>query len=57
MGQLVLSLFPGIGLLDRAFEAEGFVVVCDTYRQTLRWSDGLHAMALGREIRRHRPGR
>lgn len=27
MGHLVLSLFPGIGLLDRAFEAEGFCVV------------------------------
>lgn len=25
--QLVLSLFPGIGLFDRAFEAEGFCVV------------------------------
>jgi DNA (cytosine-5)-methyltransferase 1 len=25
--QLVLSLFPGIGLLDRAFEEDGFVVV------------------------------
>jgi len=25
--QVVLSLFPGIGLLDRAFEAEGFCVV------------------------------
>jgi DNA (cytosine-5)-methyltransferase 1 len=25
--RLVLSLFPGIGLLDRAFEAEGFFVV------------------------------
>jgi len=25
--QLVLSLFPGIGLLDRAFEEEGFVIV------------------------------
>lgn len=25
--QLVLSLFPGIGLLDMAFEAEGFCVV------------------------------
>ncbi len=24
---LVLSLFPGIGLLDRAFELEGFTVV------------------------------
>jgi DNA (cytosine-5)-methyltransferase 1 len=24
---LILSLFPGIGLLDRAFEAEGFTVV------------------------------
>ena len=24
---LVLSLFPGIGLLDRAFEEEGFCVV------------------------------
>ena len=24
---LVLSLFPGIGLLDRAFELEGFCVV------------------------------
>lgn len=24
---LVLSLFPGIGLLDRAFEAEGFTIV------------------------------
>jgi len=24
---LVLSLFPGIGLLDRAFEEEGFTVV------------------------------
>lgn len=27
MSDLVLSLFPGIGLLDRAFEAEGFCVV------------------------------
>ena len=27
MQQLVLSLFPGIGLLDMAFEAEGFCVV------------------------------
>lgn len=27
MQQLVLSLFPGIGLLDRAFEEEGFTVV------------------------------
>jgi len=27
MGDLVLSLFPGIGLLDTAFEAEGFCVV------------------------------
>src|SRR5690242_14671437 len=27
MTQLVLSLFPGIGLLDRAFEMEGFCVV------------------------------
>ena len=27
MTQLVLSLFPGLGLLDRAFEEEGFVVV------------------------------
>jgi DNA (cytosine-5)-methyltransferase 1 len=26
-GELVLSLFPGIGLLDMAFEAEGFCVV------------------------------
>src|SRR5713226_9467971 len=26
-GQLVLSLFPGIGLLDMAFEEEGFCVV------------------------------
>lgn len=26
-GRLVLSLFPGIGLLDRAFELEGFCVV------------------------------
>lgn len=26
-GDLVLSLFPGIGLLDRAFEEEGFCVV------------------------------
>lgn len=25
--QLVLSLFPGIGLLDMAFEEEGFCVV------------------------------
>lgn len=25
--RLVLSLFPGIGLLDRAFEAEGFTIV------------------------------
>ncbi len=24
---LILSLFPGIGLLDRAFELEGFCVV------------------------------
>ena len=24
---LVLSIFPGIGLLDRAFEAEGFCIV------------------------------
>ncbi len=27
MKGLVLSLFPGIGLLDRAFEEEGFTVV------------------------------
>lgn len=27
MGDLVLSLFPGIGLLDMAFEKEGFCVV------------------------------
>lgn len=27
MSDLVLSLFPGIGLLDRAFEEEGFAVV------------------------------
>lgn len=27
MQQLVLSLFPGIGLLDMAFEMEGFTVV------------------------------
>lgn len=27
MAQLVLSLFPGIGLLDMAFELEGFTVV------------------------------
>lgn len=27
MTQLILSLFPGIGLLDRAFEEEGFCVV------------------------------
>jgi len=27
MPHLVLSLFPGVGLLDRAFEAEGFCVV------------------------------
>lgn len=27
MSQLVLSLFPGIGLLDMAFEEEGFIVV------------------------------
>lgn len=27
MSRLVLSLFPGIGLLDRAFEEEGFCVV------------------------------
>lgn len=27
MSQLVLSLFPGIGLLDRGFEDEGFAVV------------------------------
>jgi DNA (cytosine-5)-methyltransferase 1 len=27
LSQLVLSLFPGIGLLDRAFEEEGFTVV------------------------------
>ena len=26
-GGLVLSIFPGLGLLDRAFEAEGFTVV------------------------------
>lgn len=27
MSELVLSLFPGIGLLDMAFEEEGFCVV------------------------------
>lgn len=27
MTQLVLSLFPGIGLLDMAFEEEGFCIV------------------------------
>ena len=28
MSLVVLSLFPGIGLLDRGFEDEGFCVVC-----------------------------
>lgn len=41
--QLVLSLFPGIGLLDRAFEEEGFIVV--------RGPDPLW----GGDIRRFRP--
>ena len=27
MNELVLSLFPGIGLLDQAFEEQGFCVV------------------------------
>ena len=27
MNELVLSLYPGIGLLDRAFEDEGYMVV------------------------------
>ncbi len=42
---LVLSLFPGIGLLDRAFEEEGFCVVRGP---DLLW---------GGEIRRFHPPR
>lgn len=37
---LVLSLFPGIGLLDRAFEAEGFCVVRGP---DLLWGGDIHA--------------
>lgn len=38
--QLVLSLFPGIGLLDMAFEAEGFCVVRGP---DLLWGGDVHA--------------
>lgn len=43
MTQLVLSLFPGVGLLDMAFEAEGFCVV--------RWPD----LLWGGDVRRFHP--
>lgn len=39
MKQLVLSLFPGIGLLDMAFEAEGFCVVRGP---DLLWGGDIH---------------
>ena len=37
---LVLSLFPGIGLLDMAFEAEGFCVVRGPDLLWGGWLDG-----------------
>jgi DNA (cytosine-5)-methyltransferase 1 len=37
--QLVLSLFPGIGLLDRAFEEEGFCIVRGP---DLLWGGDIH---------------
>jgi DNA (cytosine-5)-methyltransferase 1 len=40
MTQLVLSCFPGIGLLDRAFEDEGFTVVRGP---DLLWGGDIHA--------------
>lgn len=40
MSTLVLSLFPGIGLLDMAFEAEGFCVVRGP---DLLWGGDVHA--------------
>lgn len=39
MSQLVLSLFPGIGLLDRAFEETGFCVVRGP---DLLWGGDIH---------------
>ncbi len=39
-GGLVLSLFPGIGLLDRAFEEEGFCVVRGP---DLIWGGDIHS--------------
>lgn len=39
MAELVLSLFPGIGLLDRAFEEEGFCVVRGP---DLLWGGDIH---------------
>lgn len=39
MGDLVLSLFPGIGLLDMAFEQEGFCVVRGP---DLLWGGDIH---------------
>lgn len=39
VAQLVLSLFPGIGLLDRAFEDEGFTVVRGP---DLLWGGDIH---------------
>lgn len=39
MGQFVLSLFPGIGLLDRAFEQEGFCIVRGP---DLLWGGDIH---------------
>lgn len=40
MTQLVLSLFPGIGLMDRAFEEEGFCVVRGP---DLLWGGDIHS--------------
>lgn len=42
MGNLVLSLFPGIGLLDQAFEEVGYCVVRGP---DLLWGGDVHVFA------------
>ena len=46
---LVLSLFPGIGLMDRAFEEEGFCVVRGP---DLLWGGNIKTFHAGGEVRR-----
>ncbi len=42
MMRLILSIFPGVGLLDRAFEECGFCVVRGP---DLLWGGGVHVVS------------